>query len=132
MAVLADDNIVVADSGNHRLQVLTPEGAFVSSVGSKGSKPLQFIKGHGVWQLIAMFITEMCNHRVPRRVQVLNPDLTYLRCFGKKGTQPGECNTPYGIALDADGMVYVADYCNNRVQKRRPSPSGGNNTVQER
>ena len=42
MAVLPDGNIVVVDRGNDRLQVLTSEGAFVSSVGSKGSQPLQF------------------------------------------------------------------------------------------
>ena len=38
----------------------------------------------------------------------------------KKGTQPGEFNTPYGIALDADEMVYVAAYWNNCVQKLTP------------
>ena len=43
-----------------------------------------------------------------------------MHCFGKEGTQPGEFNRPYGIALDGDGMVYVADYWNNRVQKLTP------------
>ena len=43
-----------------------------------------------------------------------------MHCFGKEGTQPGELKRPYGIALDGDGMVYVADYWNNRVQKLTP------------
>ena len=42
MALTQDGHIVVADWGNHRLQVLTVEGAFVSAVGSRGSRPLQF------------------------------------------------------------------------------------------
>ena len=37
-----DGRIVVADCYNHRLQVLTAEGAFIATVGSKGSQPLQF------------------------------------------------------------------------------------------
>ena len=116
MALLPGDNIVVVvDRGNNRLQVLTPEGVFVASVGSVGSQPLQF---NNPWDVAIdrkgkVFIADSYNHRV----QVLNPDLTYLRCFGK---QPEEFNTPYGIALDGDGMVYVADYYNNRVQKLTP------------
>ena len=38
----ATAHIVVADYENHRLQVLTVEGAIVAAVGSKGSQPLQF------------------------------------------------------------------------------------------
>ena len=35
-------HIIVVDFFNHRLQVLTVEGAFVAAVGSEGSQPLQF------------------------------------------------------------------------------------------
>ena len=63
-----------------------------------------------------IFVSEQSNHRV----QVLNADLTYSHCFGSKGAQLGEFNTPRGIAIDAGGMVYVADCYNNRVQKFTP------------
>jgi hypothetical protein len=33
------------------------------------------------------------------------------------GSGPGEFDTPTGIAVDASGHVYVADFNNNRVQK---------------
>ena len=36
MAVTQDGRIVVADYRNHRLQVLTAEGAFIATVGSEG------------------------------------------------------------------------------------------------
>ena len=51
------------------------------------------------------------------RVQVLNPDLSYSHCFGSQGHKPGELDDPRGIAIDQDGMVYVSDYGNHRIQK---------------
>ena len=80
MAVLPDGNIVVADRDNYQLQVLTPEGAFVSSVGSKGPQQLQFDNPWDVAIDGKVFIIDSSNHRV----QVLNPDLTYLHCFERK------------------------------------------------
>ena len=47
VAVTQDGHIVVADCYNHRLQVLTAEGAFIATVGSQGSQPLQF--DHPCW-----------------------------------------------------------------------------------
>ena len=118
VAVTQDGRIVVVDCYNHRLQVLTAEGAFITTVGSEGSQPLQFNHpiGVAVHHNGQVFVTEFDNNRV----QVLNADLTYSHCFGSKGAQPGEFNHPEDIAIDADGMVYVADYENNRVQKFTP------------
>ena len=39
---LSAATIVVADEGNNRLQLLTPEGAHISTIASKGSGPGQF------------------------------------------------------------------------------------------
>ena len=115
VAVTQDGRIVVAEYSNHRLQVLTAEGAFIATVGSKGSQPLHFKypMGVAVHRNGQVFVSDTDNHRV----QVLNADLTYSHRFGSKGTQPGEFNGPRDIAIDADGMVYVTDYNNNRVQK---------------
>ena len=111
--VVAEWNIITVATS-----VPTATGAFIATVGSEGSQPLQFdcptdVAIHHNGQV---FVTDSDNNRV----QVLNADLTYLHCFGSKGDQPGEFNNPRGIAIDADGMVYVADYSNNRVQKFTP------------
>ncbi len=37
--------------------------------------------------------------------------------FGSAGSGNGEFNSPYGIAVAADGSIYVADSANHRVQK---------------
>ena len=104
VAVTQDGRIVVAEWNNHRLQVLTAEGAFIATVGSKGSQPLQFNNPRDVAvdHNGKVFVTEDSNNRV----QVLNADLTYSHCFGSKGAQPGNFKN---LAIDADGMVYVAD-----------------------
>ena len=118
VAVTEDGHIVVADCQNHRLQVLTAEGAFIATVGTKGSQPLQFDSPVDLaYHNGQIFVTETGNHRV----QVLNADvLSYSHCFGSKGAQPGEFNMPRGITIDSDRMVYVADFVNNRVQKFTP------------
>ena len=118
VAVTQDSRVVVADFGNHRLQVLTAEGAFIATVGSKGSQPLQFNFPSDVAfdHIGKAFVTDSFNNRV----QVLNADLTYSHCFGSEGAQPGAFDGPSGIAIDSNGIVYVADYDNNRVQKFTP------------
>ena len=118
VAVTQDGRIIVTDYFHYCLQVLTAKGAFIATVGSRGSQPLQF--DHACDVAVdhngKIFVTDGSNHRV----QVLNADLTYSHCFGSEGAQPGEFYGPCGITIDADGMVYVADSENNRVQKFTP------------
>ena len=45
LTVLVGDgkgNILVADIGNHHIQKFTAEGQFITAVGTKASRPLQF------------------------------------------------------------------------------------------
>ena len=109
--------ILVVDSCNHCLQVFSAEGAFIASVGIKGSQALQFNhpRDVAVDHNGNVFITDSGNHRI----QVLNADLTYSHCFGSNGAHPGDFNCPSGIAVDSDGAIYVTDR-GDRVQKLTP------------
>jgi DNA-binding beta-propeller fold protein YncE len=40
----------------------------------------------------------------------------WIRNWGSRGTGPGQFNIVHGIAIDAQGMVYVADEGNKRIQ----------------
>jgi hypothetical protein len=40
----------------------------------------------------------------------------YIKSWGSRGTAPGQFNIVHGIAIDAQGNVYVADEGNRRVQ----------------
>ena len=43
-----------------------------------------------------------------------------IRDRGESGTDPGQFNIVHNIATDRDGMVYVADRENHRIQKFSP------------
>ena len=47
---------------------------------------------------------------------VLDPDGKTILAWGSKGDKPGQFRSPAGIAVDEEGMVYVADTGNHRIQ----------------
>jgi DNA-binding beta-propeller fold protein YncE len=55
------------------------------------------------------------------RVHVFSPDGILLRSWGEPGTGPGQFRIPHGIAVDRDGVVYVADRENSRIQLFTPN-----------
>jgi len=56
-----------------------------------------------------LYVVDTMNHRV----QKFTRDGKFLLQWGKGGTGPGEFNMPWGIAVDDDGEVYVADWRND-------------------
>ena len=44
-------------------------------------------------------------------------ELNAILTWGQQGTEPGQFTDPRGIAVDAEGNVYVADGGNHRIQK---------------
>ena len=115
--VITDDGyILVADCGNHKIQKISMDGQYVTSVGSNGTGTLQFMSPEGIAISPVKkrnYIADRDNHRI----QVLNHDLTFCRTFGKEGTGDGEFKGPRDIAIDSDGLVYVTDISNHRIQK---------------
>ena len=113
VAVDGEGNILIADSGNNRIQKFTPEGQFLTAVGSYGSGHLQFDLPRGITFNVSkskLYVTEAS------RVQILNSDLTFSSIFGQQGSGKGQFNTPWDIACDRTGNVYMADTRNNRIQ----------------
>lgn len=51
------------------------------------------------------------------RVHKFNNSGELLLSWGEPGDAPGQFNTPHGIAIDKDDVVYIADRKNNRVQR---------------
>jgi DNA-binding beta-propeller fold protein YncE len=50
------------------------------------------------------------------RVAKVDRDGKWVKSWGERGSEPGQFNTPHGIAADAQGNVYVADRFNRRIQ----------------
>ncbi len=54
------------------------------------------------------------------RVQKFNTDGSFIAQWGEAGSGPGQFNLPWGVAVDSEGDVYVADWRNDRIQKFSP------------
>ena len=50
------------------------------------------------------------------RVHKYSPDGKHVMSWGEAGTDPGQFNLPHNLVTDRDGLVYVADRENHRVQ----------------
>ena len=111
----ANEDIVVANQRNHRIQVFSPDGKSVKCVGTKGSGPQQFNYPVGIAlhpHSKKIYIADAGNHKV----QVLNEDFTFHKTIGSSGSDNGQFNNPLDINFDNSGNMYVADTCNKRVQ----------------
>jgi len=50
------------------------------------------------------------------RIAKFDKNGKYLKSWGSRGTAPGQFNIPHTLAIDAQGLVYVGDRGNNRIQ----------------
>ncbi len=50
------------------------------------------------------------------RIVKYSSDGRYLMEWGEQGSNPGEFRTPHALAMDEDGLLYVGDRSNRRIQ----------------
>jgi len=50
------------------------------------------------------------------RVAKFDKDGNFVKSWGERGGQPGDFNTPHGLVVDNNDVVYVADRGNSRIQ----------------
>lgn len=110
-----NDEVVVADSCNHRVQVFDREGKFLRSIGKAGSQPGNFSYPYDVRVDATgrLFVCEFGNSRLT----VLDAQGQVTELIGGAGAAPGQFANPWSICLDTQGNLYVADSQNHRVQK---------------
>lgn len=115
VAIDGEGNVLVADASNGRVQKFDPAGKLLAlwpitgQGGADGSRIAVAPDGR-------IFVTDSHNNRVLE----LNADGQVVRIWGRGGIKDGEFRLPTGIAVDAQGNVYVADTGNHRVQKFVP------------
>jgi sugar lactone lactonase YvrE len=111
----AEGNLIVADSGNRRLQILDrrlePVGVITTT--ARGM-PARLREPLGVVQDSEGRIWA-CDAK-QNRLFVFDAGGELLKTFGGKGPGKGQFDTPTALALGPDGLVYVADWGNFRIQ----------------
>jgi len=117
LAVGPDGNIYVADSGNHRIQVFNPTGAFVREWGKQGPGPGEFQDpwGVAVAQDGTVWVADTWNYRV----QVFDAQGTFKTVITT--THSLGLYGPRAVAIDKDNNVFVADTGNKRIIKLDPA-----------
>lgn len=115
LSVDAKDQIYVADSCNHRIQIFSPEGKFLKCYGKAGSGPgeLSYPYDIRIDSAGLQYVCEFGNSRV----QIFDVNNQSIEILGGPGSAPGQFANPWSIAFDSQENLYVADSQNHRVQK---------------
>jgi DNA-binding beta-propeller fold protein YncE len=124
VAVDSQGNVYVADTWNHRVQKFNAEGDFIATWGYFGQAEDAYAywgpRDIAVDALDRVLITDTGN----KRVVVLDRDGNSITEIGGAGFSPGTFNEPIGIAVNKEGLVFVADTWNQRIQSLRLDETG--------
>ena len=141
VAVDSSGNIYVADSSNNTIRKITPAGVvstiagaerqFGSTDGIGTSARFTNPSGIAVDAGGTLYVTDTGNHTI-RKITPGGVVTTFAGTAGHAGNADGtgtqaQFREPYGIAIDANGYVYVADTKNHAI--RKISPSGTVTTI---
>jgi DNA-binding beta-propeller fold protein YncE/cbb3-type cytochrome oxidase subunit 3 len=116
MCIDGNGNILVADTGNGRIEKFSPSGTFLSVIGMKGSGHGQLGEPNGIAvdRSGTIYVAEVASNH---RVQKLAPDGTFLAEW--KGPDAGFYG-PRRVATGPDDSVYVVDQGRTRIVKFSP------------
>jgi DNA-binding beta-propeller fold protein YncE len=113
LALGRDDRIYVINSGNHRVEVFSLEGARLLGWGSFGSKPgeFRFPAGLAIAPDGAVYVADAGNGRI----QVFDAQGRFLRQWTTPGVSPASAACPLRLVVQGD-RVYVVLRGTPRVQ----------------
>ena len=111
--------IVVPDTGNDRIQVFNADGSYHRTFGRSGNGNSEFDCPAGVAISPVdgdIVVADTCNERV----QVYDRNWVYQLTLGvtdQAGSDDQHFRSPWGVAVDTAGAIFVADAYNYRIQK---------------
>jgi DNA-binding beta-propeller fold protein YncE len=127
------DNIWVTDKGSDMVIKFKPDGRIDMVFGRKqeasdeGTGPLKHVNPplpaiDGYFRQVTDVAWDAADNAyisdgyINSRVAKVDKDGNWVKTWGERGTAPGQFHTPHSIAVDAKGLVYVADRSNRRIQ----------------
>ncbi|MGY3088124.1 sugar lactone lactonase YvrE [Hymenobacter sp. UYAg731] len=135
VAVAADGTLYVADGENHTIRKIMPDGTVSTAAGTAGRKgtadgpgpAARFNLPHGVAVNAdgVLYVADTFNHTI-RKITPAGHVTTLAGQPGHKGSADGPGATarffhPAAVAVDAQGVLYVADNGNGTVRKITPA-----------
>ena len=120
-----DDNIWTTDVASHVVYKMNPDGRILLVLGVRGNAGDMHPYGHLplfnepndlAFAANGDFFVTQGHGRGEPRVLKFDRDGNFIKAWGKKGKGPGEFDIAHSIAIDAKGLVYVADRNNQRIQ----------------
>ena len=113
VAVNERNEIAVADTYNHRIQVFSSNGTYFRSFGRKGDLQGEFDRPLGIaFHNDNIIVVDYINHRV----QHFSGQGKYLGQCGGEGNLDHQLNEPHGLSTDSDGNIIVADSVNKLIK----------------
>ena len=123
------DNIWVTDKGSDMVIKFTPDGRVAMVFARKQeasdeeagplkhpTPPLPAEPGRFRQVTDVAWDAAVSDGYINSRVAKVDKDGNWIKSWGDRGAGPGQFHTPHSIAVDAKGLVYVADRSNRRIQ----------------
>ncbi len=118
LAFSSDGNLMVADTHYFRVLFYAPDGTLDEERtigGTHGDSPGEF-----------HFVTDVAEapnghffvgqYGQIDHIQEFSPSGEYIRTFGSQGSEPYQFSRPQSLMFDDEGLLWVADACNHRMQ----------------
>jgi sugar lactone lactonase YvrE len=134
VAVDSTGDLYVADTGNHTIRMMTPGGAVTTLAGLAGShgsldnegRAARFWAPFGIAVDLSrnLLVAEVANSAV-RKISSTGQVSTLAGLAGNPGSSDGagdnaQFRNPWGVTVDRNGTVYVADTSSSTIRKITP------------